>query len=106
MVEALRYVAMGLDLSGTRKMVQERSALRARRRFYESRPQARVVGIQGRPELNGRLVRVGELVEAIGRFRVLVPASDVATGGAVIIVSMRPYCFHALHAKQTGAARK
>jgi hypothetical protein len=53
-----------------RKPVRERSALGARRRFYESRPQARVVGIQSRPELNGRLVRVGELVEATGRFRV------------------------------------
>jgi tetratricopeptide (TPR) repeat protein len=49
----------------------------ASRRSYESWQQARVVGIQGRPELNGRLVRVGELIAATGRFRVLVPASEV-----------------------------
>jgi hypothetical protein len=44
------------------------------------------VGVQSRPELNGRLVRVGKLVEATGRFRVLVPASEVpAVGGRAIL---------------------
>jgi hypothetical protein len=74
-VENLREASEALE---PRQSMPERSALGVR-------PQARVVGIQSRPELNGRLVRVGELVEATGRFRVLVPASEVpATGGQAI----------------------
>jgi tetratricopeptide (TPR) repeat protein len=67
----------------------ERSALGVGRRLYESRPQARVVGIQSRPELNGRLVRVGELVEATGRFCVLVLASEVPAAGGQAIFARR-----------------
>jgi hypothetical protein len=48
--------------------------------------QARVVGIQSRPELNGRVVRVGKLTEATGRFRVIMPASEVAMGGHAIFM--------------------
>ena len=52
-VENLRVVSKALE---ARKPVPERSAREGRHRSYESRRQARVVGIQGRPELNGRLV--------------------------------------------------
>jgi tetratricopeptide (TPR) repeat protein len=83
-VENLRRMSEALEAS---QPVPDCSAAGARRRLYESRPQARMVGIQSRPELNGRLVRVGELVEATGRFRVLVPASEVATGGQAILTA-------------------
>ena len=89
--------------------MRERSALGARRRFYESRPQARVVGVQSRPELNGRLVRVGELIEATGRFCVLVPASEVpATGGQAILtrrcISHSRFCGFSVQ-KQAGVVQ-
>ena len=85
-VQNLRRVSEALEAS---QPVPERSALGARRRSYESRPQARVVGIQSQPELNGRLVRVGELVEATGRFCVLVPASEVPAAGGQAIFTRR-----------------
>ena len=56
------------------------SAPEAKHQFYQSWPQVRVVGIQSWAQLNDRVVRVGKLIEATGRFRVLVPASEVAMG--------------------------
>jgi hypothetical protein len=78
-----------------RLQAEQRQGEGREQNFYQSRPQARIVGIQSRPELNGQVVHVGELIEATGRFRVLVPASEVRVampGGGV--TSMRSMHIH------------